>query len=182
MNRHTLLFFPSHPALAERVTAYYQKNRSFFEAFDPKREESFFTVERQKEILAADAALAQNQQGYRFYFTTLPHADKILGFTGINNVVRGAFQSAFLSYKLDKDFLNQGIMTQAVEEITHFAFTELRLHRLEANIMPRNKASLRVVEKNGYINEGLSKEYLYINGVWEDHVHMVKINHHFLDL
>lgn len=47
----------------------------------------------------------------------------------------------------------------------------------EANVMPRNKASLRVLEKNRFVNEGLSKYYLKINGVWEDHIHMVKINY-----
>ena len=51
------------------------------------------------------------------------------------------------------------------------------LHRLEANVMPKNKASLRVLEKNQFVNEGISKYYLNINGVWEDHVHMVKINY-----
>ena len=50
------------------------------------------------------------------------------------------------------------------------------LHRIEANVMPGNKASLRVLEKNHFVNEGLSKYYLNIIGIWEDHIHMVKIN------
>ena len=41
--------------------------------------------------------------------------------------------------------------------------------------MPRNKASLRVLEKAGYREEGLARKYLNINGVWEDHIHMVRI-------
>ena len=68
-------------------------------------------------------------------------------------------------------------MSAAVEMITKFSFEELGLHRLEANVMPKNKASLRVLEKNQFVNEGISKYYLNINGVWEDHVHMVKINY-----
>ena len=65
-------------------------------------------------------------------------------------------------------------MTAAVGVLTQYAFSQLGLHRLEANVMPRNRASLRVLEKNGYENEGLAKRYLHINGVWEDHIHMVK--------
>ena len=65
----------------------------------------------------------------------------------------------------------------AVEMLTKYAFEELDLHRIEANVMPKNKASLRVLEKNDFMNEGISKYYLNINGVWEDHIHMVKINY-----
>ena len=61
----------------------------------------------------------------------------------------------------------------AVAMMVEYAFQELRLHRIEANVMPRNRASLRVLEKNGFENEGLAKRYLQINGEWEDHIHMV---------
>lgn len=56
------------------------------------------------------------------------------------------------------------------------AFRDLELHRIEANIMPHNKASLRVVEKQGFQFEGLAKKYLKIDGKWEDHIHMVLLN------
>lgn len=67
-------------------------------------------------------------------------------------------------------------MTEAVEAVVNHAFHELRLHRIEANIMPRNQASLRVVQKLGFQNEGISRKYLQINGKWEDHIHMVLLN------
>ncbi len=67
-------------------------------------------------------------------------------------------------------------MTEAVGKVVEYAFDVLGLHRLEANIMPRNKASLRVVEKLGFSEEGLSRKLLLINGRWEDHVRMVKLN------
>ena len=89
----------------------------------------------------------------------------------------GAFCSAFLGYKLDENYINQGYMTMAISMIVSYAFDELHLHRIEANVMPRNKASLRALEKNHFENEGLSKHYLNINGIWEDHIHMVRINY-----
>jgi ribosomal-protein-alanine N-acetyltransferase len=67
-------------------------------------------------------------------------------------------------------------MTEAVKAVVDYGFNTLALHRIEANIMPRNIASLRVVGKLGFINEGLSKKYLKINGQWEDHIHMVIFN------
>ena len=51
-----------------------------------------------------------------------------------------------------------------------FAFDDLRLHRLQIAIIPRNKPSRRVVEKLGIRLEGLAERYLEINGVWEDHM------------
>lgn len=67
-------------------------------------------------------------------------------------------------------------MTETVNEVVRYAFESLGLHRIEGNIMPRNKASIGVVEKCGFVNEGTSRKYLKINGVWEDHIHFVKIN------
>ena len=66
-------------------------------------------------------------------------------------------------------------MTQAVQTVTDFGFGELGLHRIEGNVMPRNRASLRVLEKCGFQKEGISPRYLKINGVWEDHIHMVRL-------
>lgn len=90
--------------------------------------------------------------------------------------MRGAFQSCFLGYKLDGALCGRGYMTQAVEACTRFAFGPAALHRVEANVMPRNTASLRVLKKCGYRPEGLARRYLRINGAWEDHIHMVRLN------
>ena len=95
---------------------------------------------------------------------------------GLNNVVWGAFCSAFLGYKLDEALVNRGYMSMAIAIVVQYAFQELRLHRIEANVMPRSGASLRALEKNHFINEGMSRDYLRINGRWEDHIHMVKLN------
>lgn len=102
---------------------------------------------------------------------------KIIGIIQNNNVVWKTYCSAFLEYKLDKDYANKGYMSAAVEMLTKYAFEELGLHRIEVNVMPKNKASLRVLEKNQFINEEISKYDLNINGVWKEHIHMVKINY-----
>jgi ribosomal-protein-alanine N-acetyltransferase len=60
--------------------------------------------------------------------------------------------------------------------VVEYAFNELKLHRIEANIIPRNAGSIRAVEKAGFTCEGTSKKYLQINGVWEDHAHYVRLN------
>lgn len=161
------------PSLTPALTDYYCRNRTFFSAFDPEREEDFFTETSQRASLEKDAALAEEDRGYRFYLFLKEKPETIIGMVGLNNLVRGAFQSCHLGYKLDGAHLCQGYMTEAVKAVAGIAFDDLGLHRIEANIMPRNKASLRVAEKAGFYNEGLALKYLKINGVWEDHIHMV---------
>ena len=161
------------PSFAPALTGYYRRNRAFFAAFDPEREEDFFTEERQRASLEQDAALAEADRGYRFYVSRKEEPETIIGMVGLNNLVRGAFQSCCLGYKLDGGHLCLGYMTEAVKAAADIAFTDLGLHRIEANIMPRNRASLRVAEKAGFYQEGLALKYLKINGVWEDHIHMV---------
>lgn len=164
-------------SFAEQVIDYYKRNKEFLKEFEPVRNEEFFSLEYQRKVLKEEMLEYKKKTAFRFYIMSMEQPSKIIGIIGLNNVVWGAFCSAFLGYKLDKDFVNKGYMSAAVEMLTKYAFEELGLHRIEANVMPKNKASLRVLEKNHFINEGISKYYLNINGVWEDHIHMVKINY-----
>ena len=161
------------PSFAPALADYYRRNRVFFSAFDPRREEEFFTEECQRASLERDVDLAGEDRGYRFYLFLREKPEWIIGMVGLSNLVRGAFQSCHMGYKLDGELLCQGYMTEGVKAAVDIAFGELGLHRVEANIMPRNKASLRVAEKAGFYHEGLALKYLQINGVWEDHIHMV---------
>jgi [ribosomal protein S5]-alanine N-acetyltransferase len=67
-------------------------------------------------------------------------------------------------------------MTEAVRKGIDIMFNDYKLHRIEANVIPRNARSLKVVRKLGFREEGLAKDYLKINGIWEDHIHMVLLN------
>jgi [ribosomal protein S5]-alanine N-acetyltransferase len=92
------------------------------------------------------------------------------GEINLNNVVRGAFQSAYVGYWIDEARAGRSYMSEAVAVVTKFAFEDLHLHRLEIDIIPRNTNSRRVMEKLRYREEGVAERFLEINGVWEDHV------------
>ena len=161
---------------ADALTRYYLRNREFFTAFDPTRPASFFTVRAQRTILREERRRQNADTAYRFYVFRREAPDEIIGIVGLNNIILGSFRSCYLSYKLDRAHLNQGYMSEAIEAVVSFAFTRVCLHRIEGNVMPWNRASLRVLEMCGFVNEGLSPNYLLINGKWEDHVHMVLRN------
>ena len=93
----------------------------------------------------------------------------IAGSINVSEIVRGRFQSAYLGYQIGAPFARQGHMTEALQLALRFAFGRLRLHRVEANIQPRNVASIALVRRAGFHREGLSRRYLKIGGRWRDH-------------
>ncbi|MEY9872713.1 ribosomal-protein-alanine N-acetyltransferase [Streptacidiphilus sp. MAP12-33] len=91
------------------------------------------------------------------------------GMVNINSIIRGRFQGASIGYAAFAPSAGQGYLTEGLTITLHHAFTDLRLHRLEANIQPANKASLALVQRLGFHYEGVSPAYLYIDGGWRDH-------------
>jgi len=87
----------------------------------------------------------------------------------IDNLVRGRFQSASLSYAAFAAAADRGYMSEGLSLVLRHAFGELRLHRLEANIQPGNHASLALVRQLGFRKEGYSPDMLFIDGAWRDH-------------
>jgi ribosomal-protein-alanine N-acetyltransferase len=165
------------PADAPEVLGYQQRAWPFVGQWQPLPDAQFFTVEGQRARLEAELAARESGAGVRFFiFQRERPAGPIIGDLNLSNIIRGAFQSCFLGYKMDGAYTNRGYMTEAVRQSIDFAFKQLRLHRIEANIIPRNAPSRRVVAKLGFSEEGLSRSYLKINGVWEDHLHYVLLN------
>lgn len=161
--------------LVSDIHQYYLKNRDFLTPWRPVSEDDFFTIEHQERMLRDE--LLTIQQGALLKYWLFHKMDRVLvGQISFSQIIRGPFQSCFLGYSLDKDYLNLGLMTEGLTQGIRIVFDEGNLHRIEANIMPRNYPSLRVVEKLGFKSEGLARKYLKINGVWEDHNHMVLLN------
>lgn len=93
----------------------------------------------------------------------------IVGIINVNEIVAGVFQSAYLGYYGMSEFARKGLMTEALRAAATYAFDEMGLHRLEANIQPGNEASIALVRRLGFQKEGYSPRYLRIDGEWRDH-------------
>jgi ribosomal-protein-alanine N-acetyltransferase len=93
---------------------------------------------------------------------------RIVGVVTISEIVLGVLQGGYLGYYGMAEFARRGLMTEAVRQAARYAFTELGLHRLEANIQPENTASIALVRRLGFRKEGFSPEYLFIDGAWRD--------------
>ncbi|OYW35401.1 MAG: GNAT family N-acetyltransferase [Azorhizobium sp. 12-66-6] len=95
--------------------------------------------------------------------------DCLVGGLTLSNVRRGVCQAASLGYWMGARHAGQGYMTAAVAALIPVAFDVLHLRRIEAACMTNNVASIKLLRKLGFVSEGLAREYLCINGTWEDH-------------
>lgn len=161
---------------ADLLLAYQLRNKAFLEEWEAEKNESFYSLEHQMDMLENEQLSMENGTAFRVYLFKKEEPDKVIGSIAFTNIVGGVFLSCYLGYKLDKDEINKGYMTEALKKAIEIIFGEFGLHRIEGNVMPKNKASLRVLEKLGFYNEGLAYKYLKINGKWEDHIHMVLRN------
>lgn len=163
-------------SLARKVLDYNIKNKDFFSSWVPTRTSDFFTLERQETVLTKKAVDFKDEKEFGFFMFKKSDVSSIIGDFGFSNVIKGAFLSCHLGYQMDQSEINRGYMEEALRYGIRFLFSDRKLHRIEANVMPRNKPSIRLLEKLGFENEGLSKKYLKINGKWEDHFHFVLLN------
>jgi len=102
--------------------------------------------------------------------------DALVGGLTLANIRRGVAQAGSLGYWIGEPFARRGLMTGALHGLVPFAFGSLRLHRLEAACIPSNAASIRLLEKMGFVREGYAREYLCINGLWQDHLLFARLN------
>lgn len=110
-------------------------------------------------------------EGGAYHFLVRRAADDaLLGGINITNVRRGIALQGTLGYWVGAAFARQGYMTEAMLAMLSFAFTDLKLHRVEAACLPDNAASRALLLKCGFQEEGRARQYLRINGRWQDHV------------
>jgi ribosomal-protein-alanine N-acetyltransferase len=102
--------------------------------------------------------------------------EALVGGLTLANIRRGVAQAGSLGYWVGEPFARRGLMTGAVRALVPFSFGSLRLHRIEAACIPSNAASIRLLEKTGFVREGYAREYLCINGLWQDHLLFGRLN------
>ncbi|RHA44451.1 GNAT family N-acetyltransferase [Cellulomonas rhizosphaerae] len=153
---------------AEPLTALLRANRDFLAPWDPHREDAFFTVPEQAAI--ARRALDAYAAGTLLPWVVVATDGSIVGRLNLAGITRGPFQSAGMGYWVARAANGRGLATAAVGEAVATAFGALGLHRVQAETLPHNVASRRVLAKNGFREYGLAPRYLNIGGRWQDHV------------
>lgn len=172
--QRVLLTTPA-PSMAQAVLAYQLENREFLKPFEARKEDDFFTLSTQKALLREERRMCNAAQSLDFWIMHKMDA-KIIGKVVVFSILTGNFSMCMVGYKLHCDYVNQGYMSEALARVVRFAFETLGLHRIEANILPDNYPSRRVVEKLGFSLEGTSRLFANIDGQWRDHVRYALLN------
>jgi len=144
----------------EEMLALFSESRKFYKGLidTPETPEKF------------EAYVARSESETNEYFVICGAADgKIVGSINLSQIFRRSFQNACLGYSLGVKYTGKGFMTEAVELLLRFAFKDLKLHRIEANVQPENQPSIAVLKRCGFTREGFSRKYLKIAGKWRDH-------------
>jgi ribosomal-protein-alanine N-acetyltransferase len=152
---------------AEALLELNASNRTIFEGITPvSKDDSFYTLDAHLKLI--DDWKQAKSQGSRYDFGIYEsNNNKLIGVIALYKF--GASEKCILGYSLDKGHYGKGYATEAVRLILDFAFKEVGFHRVEAGVMLGNIGSARVLEKVGFVREGLARDYLKIKGKWEDH-------------
>lgn len=164
-----LVLRPLEPEDASALLDYVVANRRWLEPWEPSRLRSYYTLEAQRNILYQ--CREDRRSGAGVLFGIFPRAEPVpvIGRISVSGIVRGIWQNGFIGYSIAHDMANRGFMSEALRRVVLYSFADLALHRVQASILPRNRASVRVAEKVGFRYEGLARRYMEINDVWEDH-------------
>ena len=168
-----VLTMPS-PEDVDSVVDYYVRNREHVANSQALMPDAFYTsLHWSDRLIKNHEAYEQDQSLCLFVFMRLgenEYEKRVIGSVNFTSIIRRAAQFCYLGYSIDKDCQGRGYMTEAVGRGIEFAFTEMNVHRIMANYVPTNLKSAAVLSRLGFVVEGYARDYLCLNGVWQDHV------------
>jgi ribosomal-protein-alanine N-acetyltransferase len=164
---------PEHGSEFVRV---HEVSREHFKPWFPTREgERSLELVFQEELERAQRGA---EAGTELRLVGVLEGGVVAGFFALNQIFRRAFQNAYAGWSVAADQVGRGLATEGVCALLDVAFAPepvgLGLHRVQANVIPANVASVRVAEKAGFRLEGTALRYLQINGRWQDHLMFAK--------
>jgi len=151
-----------------------EKSREFLGPWEPIWPADDLTRGAFRRRLKRYAEDQRSDQAYSFFIFRKTDSVLVGGIT-LSNVRRGVAQAGGIGYWMGAPYAHQGLMSAALRALVPFSFTTLRLHRLEAACITTNVASIRLLEKSGFQREGCARQYLCINGMWQDHLLYARI-------
>ncbi|RZJ32290.1 MAG: N-acetyltransferase [Brevundimonas sp.] len=146
-----------------------QASRDYLQPWEPTWPEDDLTRAAYRRRLSIYQRELDAGNAWPFFIFT-HHGRTLVGAITLSNVRRGVAETGTVGYWIGSRFAGRGLGTAAVRALIRFAFSELKLHRVEASCVPHNAASRRVLEKAGFEHEGQARAYLKINGAWADHL------------
>lgn len=152
------------------ILNYYTENKIYLTLFFPLWPEDFFMEEYWQNQVDIDLQEFINDLSLKLFIFAQKNPTIIIGTINFRNFIRGSAQFCNLGYSLAEAEQGKGYMVEALQAAIQYVFQELNLHRIMANYMPHNQRSGNVLKRLGFVVEGYARDYLLINGQWQDHI------------
>ena len=160
----------------DAVLDYYKRNREHLTPYSPVWPDNFFTNSYWERQIERNTNEFYSDQSVRMFLFEHEKPNAVIGNVSLSNIVRSAAQFCFLGYGLSEDKQGHGYATEAVTAAVNYAFTRMKLHRVMANYIPTNERSGNVLRRAGFAVEGYARDYLFLNGKWQDHIMTAIVN------
>lgn len=151
------------------VTEFFFRNRDFFSPWETNHHQEYFTVSYQRRILNAESSAFLRSQFVRYYLF-LPWAKIPIGTVSFQHIRPWPDASCQIGYRLDQEYTGHGYMSEALICLIPKIFFYYRLHRIEADILPSNTSSIRLIERMNFTLEGTSRGRYLIGRTFQDHL------------
>lgn len=160
----------SEPGLTEEVLDFVLRNREDFEKWDRTLPEAYYTADYQEKVLMAEMRLLLRASGVRFYLFLRDNPDYVIGTASFAYLSEENGHRCSLGYKMDREYRRQGYAFEAISFLMPVVAGQYHLHRIEADILAENEASLALIRKLGFEFEGIARNAHEIAGVERDHM------------
>lgn len=162
------------PADVDAVLDFFVRNREFLRPFTPPRRPEYFTREHWEARVVRDAEELARGESIKFY--VFECGGRVIGTVSATRIVREPAHTCQLGYALDEHAQGRGVMSRVLPACIRYLFEEQKLHRLGAAYMPTNARSARVLRRLGFAVEGYARDYILIDGQWQDHIQTALLN------
>jgi [ribosomal protein S5]-alanine N-acetyltransferase len=159
-----------------KIIDYFTTNKYYLTPFYPRWDENFFTEEYWQLQVEVNLHEFINDRSLRLFIFLKNNSDKIIGTINFTNFVRGVAQYCNVGYSIAETEQGKGYMTEALRTAIEYVFQELKMHRVTANYMPHNQRSGKLLKRLGFVVEGYARDFLLIDGKWQDHIMTSLIN------
>ncbi len=153
-----------------KIINYFYQNQEHLVPWQPLWHSNFLTQEFWQEQVEKSLKEFKCDRSLKLFIFKTTYPTEIIGQINFNNFVRGAAQFCYLGYGLAEIEQGKGYMTEALQVAINYVFKELNMHRVMANYIPDNQRSGNVLKRLEFVVEGYSRDYLLINGQWQDHI------------
>lgn len=158
------------PEDVPEILRYFRDNQTHLALWQPLWSANFLTVEFWQAQVEINHEEFQAGQSLKLFVFKKLQPQVIIGNINFHAFLRGAAQFCYLGYSLAAQEQGNGYMLEALQVALNYVFAELNIHRVMANYIPYNRRSGNVLKKLGFVIEGYAREYLLINGQWQDHI------------